>query len=112
MADVTALCKRIIVIDHGRLLFDGPLSGLIERLAPFKMIEIDLTRDVDGYDFERLGCVMAREERKVALRVPRDEAAAVTSRLLADLPVLDLTIEDPPIEDVIERVFRGDGGQA
>jgi ABC-2 type transport system ATP-binding protein len=112
MADVTALCKRIIVIDRGRILFDGPLSGLIERLAPFKMIEIDLTRDVDGYDFERLGCVMAREERKVALRVPRDEAAAVTSRLLADLPVLDLTIEDPPIEDVIERVFRGDGGEA
>lgn len=109
MADVTALCKRIIVIDHGRILFDGGLAGLIDRMAPFKMIAIDLTRDVDGYDFERLGCVLSREERKVALRVPRDEAAAVTSRLLAELPVLDLTIEDPPIEDVIERVFRGDG---
>jgi ABC-2 type transport system ATP-binding protein len=105
MADVTALCRRVIVIDHGRILFDGPLASLGERLAPFKVIAIDLDRDADGYDFARLGEVLSSDNRKVTLRVARDEAAAITGRLLGDLPVLDLTITDPPIEDVIQRVF-------
>ena len=109
MADVTALCKRIIVINRGRLLFDGPIADLSARLAPFKVIAIDLNHDVDGYRFEALGEVVSREERKVALRVPKDAAAAVTSRLLAELPVQDLTIEDPPIEDVIARLFSRGG---
>ena len=105
MADVTALCKRVVVIDHGRILFDGPLATLSNRVAPFKMITIDLSRNVDGYDFSGIGHVLESEDRKVTLRVAKDEAAEVTSRLLADLPILDLTIEDTPIEDVISRVF-------
>ena len=105
MADVTALCKRVIVIDHGRILFDGALADLAARLAPFKVIAIDLDRSPDGYDYQEMGEVLARQEHKVVLRVPRDRAAEITGRLLADLPVLDLTIEDPPIEDVIKQVF-------
>jgi ABC-2 type transport system ATP-binding protein len=110
MADVVALCKRIIVIDHGRILFDGPIASLSQRLAPFKVISIDLQDDMDGYAFERMGQVLSREGRKVKLRVGKEEAAGVTSRLLADLAVLDLTIEDPPIEDVIRQVFAGGKG--
>jgi len=105
MADVTALCKRLIVIDHGRILYDGPLADLSARLAPFKVIQIELTQNVDGYDFDRLGQVLRREHQKITLRIDKDEAAAVTTRLLADLPVLDLTIQDPPIEDIIRNVF-------
>ncbi|MBK8267938.1 MAG: ABC transporter ATP-binding protein [Planctomycetes bacterium] len=108
MADVTALCKRIIVIDKGHILFDGPLPELSRKLAPFKVIKIDLDRDLNGYDLAALGDVLVREERKVSLRVPKGEAASVTSKLLTDLAVLDLTIEDPPIEDVISRVFGGE----
>jgi len=107
MADVTALCQRIIVIDHGRILFDGSLALLGARLAPFKVISIDLQQDADGYAFDRLGQVIYHEGRKVTLRIGKDEAPAVTSRLLADLSVLDLTIQDPPIEDVIRQVFAG-----
>ncbi|HSW44675.1 MAG TPA: ATP-binding cassette domain-containing protein [Phycisphaerae bacterium] len=105
MADVTALCRRVIVIDHGRILFDGELADLATRLAPFKVIAIDLGRSPDGYDFQRMGEVLTRQGHKIVLRVPRDRAAEITGRLLADLPVLDLTIEDPPIEDVIKQVF-------
>ncbi|MEE8169668.1 MAG: ATP-binding cassette domain-containing protein [Phycisphaerae bacterium] len=106
MADVTTLCKRVIIIHHGRLLYDGPLAELSARLAPFKVITIDLDRDVDGFNFAALGCVLTREPRKAVIRVPKDQAPQITGRLLAELPVLDLTIEDPPIEDVIERVFK------
>jgi ABC-2 type transport system ATP-binding protein len=111
MADVTALCKRIIVIDHGRLLFDGALADLSTRLAPFKVITIDLDREVDGYDFAAMGHLLARSDRKVVIRVPKVQAAAITTRLLSDLPVLDLTIQDPPIEDVIARAFGGRGAE-
>jgi ABC-2 type transport system ATP-binding protein len=111
MADVTALCKRIIVIDKGKLLFDGPLSEIVYKLAPFKVIAIDLERDVADYNFAAIGDVLVREPRKVSLRIAKEKAAPVTSRLLSDLPVLDLTIEDPAIEDVIERVFAGHNGQ-
>ncbi|MBX3396992.1 MAG: ATP-binding cassette domain-containing protein [Phycisphaerae bacterium] len=107
MADVAALCKRIIVIDHGRILFDGSLSDLSRKLAPFKVIKIDLDRDFDGYDLATLGEVLTQEPRKLALRVHKSAAAAVTAKLLTDLAVQDLTIEDPPIEDVISRVFKG-----
>ena len=106
MADVTALCQRIIIIDHGHILFDGPLESLSERLAPFKVIKIDLDRELDGYDLASMGEVLSINHCKVVLRVPKNQAAAVTSRLLTDLPVLDLTIEDPPIEDVIATVFK------
>ncbi|MCA9255749.1 MAG: ATP-binding cassette domain-containing protein, partial [Phycisphaerales bacterium] len=105
MADVTALCRRIIVIDHGRLLFDGSLAELSTRMAPFKVIKIDLDRPVDDYRFESIGDVLSCDHRKVTLRVPRKEASTATAKLLNDLPILDLTIEDPPIEDVIARVF-------
>jgi len=105
MADVTALCERIIVIDHGRILFDGPLARISARLAPFKVIRLDLDRDVDGYDFNRLGHVIDHAGRKLTLRVPKDQATVTAGRLLSELPVLDLTIEDPPVEEVIRQLF-------
>lgn len=106
MADVTALCRRVVVIHHGRLLFDGALDELAERTAPFKVISIDTDRDLDGVGLGGYGEVVSCEPRKATLRVAKDQAAAVTGRLLADLPILDLTIEDPPIEDVIQQVFN------
>jgi ABC-2 type transport system ATP-binding protein len=88
MADVQALCKRVIVIHHGQLLFDGQLAALADRFAAYKTIE----------------AVLADGER-VSLRVPKAETSQATARLLAENEVSDLTVEDPPIEDVIEQVF-------
>lgn len=103
MADVEALCRRVVVIHHGRLLFDGDLLGLVERFSPHKTIVVDLR---DGHvDLSAYGEVVSSEEGRVTLRVPKADTPRITSRLLADLPVDDLTVEDPPIEDVIEHVF-------
>jgi ABC-2 type transport system ATP-binding protein len=88
MADVQTLCKRVIVIHHGQLLFDGQLAALADRFAAYKTIE----------------AVLADGER-VSLRVPKAETSQATARLLAENEVSDLTVEDPPIEDVIEQVF-------
>jgi ABC-2 type transport system ATP-binding protein len=103
MADVEALCKRIIVIHHGRILFDGALAKLAAQFNATKTIGVTL---IEGTaDFSRYGEVVNADDGKVSLRVARADAPKVTTRLLADLPVADLTIEDPPIEDVIESVF-------
>jgi viologen exporter family transport system ATP-binding protein len=112
MADVTALCRRVIVIHHGRILYDGDLDALVERMAPFKVIEIDLEYEPDGLDPGRYGELIRREGQKLALQVPKAETPAVTARLLAELPVLDLSVEDPPIEEVIGRVFQEPGAPA
>ena len=88
MADVEALCKRVIVIHHGRILFDGDLAALAGQFAAYKNIE----------------AVLADGER-VTLQVPRTETSRATAELLAAHDVHDLTVEDPSIEDVIEQVF-------
>ncbi len=103
MADVEALCRRVVVIHHGKLLFDGDLAGLVQRFSPHKTIVVEL--EDKGYDLQPYGEVVATEDSQVTLRVPKADTARVTGLLLANLPVTDLTVEDPPIEDVIEQVF-------
>jgi ABC-2 type transport system ATP-binding protein len=103
MADVEALCRRVIVIHHGRLLFDGDLVDLVRRFTVHKTIIVQLENP--GVDLRAYGDVVSSADGRVTLRVPTSATAGVTGRLLADLPVVDLTVEDPPIEEVIEQVF-------
>ena len=103
MADVEALCKRVIVIHHGKILFDGPLARLGDSLAAWKTIDVELQNG--AADLSAYGEVVESDVGRVKLRVPRAETARVTARLLAEQDVADLTVEDPPIEDVIELVF-------
>jgi ABC-2 type transport system ATP-binding protein len=103
MADVEALAERVVVIHHGALLFDGGLGALVARFSPHKTVIVDLERAADG--FERYGEVVAVDGLRATLRVPKSEAAAVTARLLAELPVVDLSVSDPPIDEVIDTVF-------
>lgn len=103
MADVEALCKRVIVIHHGQLLFDGDLSALVEKFSAFKTV--GFTVDAPAADWSQYGDVVSVDGSRVVMRVPREKASAVTSRLLNDLSVEDLTVEAAPIEDVIESVF-------
>ena len=103
MADVEALCERVIVIHEGRILFDGGLGTLSARFAGHKTIAV-VVADPDA-DLSSYGDVVTRDGDRTSLRVPKAETPATTGRLLAEHDVLDLTIEDPPIEDVIERVF-------
>ncbi|HMK09271.1 MAG TPA: ATP-binding cassette domain-containing protein [Anaerolineales bacterium] len=103
MNDVEALCRRVIVIHEGRLLFDGELASLIQRFTSHKTVVVQLETCPD--DLRGYGEVVSCEDGLVTLRVPKGETPRLTARLLADLPVIDLTVEDPPIEEVIERVF-------
>ncbi len=103
MADIEALCHRVIVIHEGQLLFDGALSALSQRFAAQKTIVVTLAEPAD---LGAYGEVVDESPTTVTLRVSRDDTAAVTGRLLAEQPVSDLTVVDPPIDDVIESVFE------
>lgn len=103
MADVEALCKRVIVIHQGHGLFDGELSKLVEQFLAFRTIA--LTMADDGADLSSYGEVITLEGNQVRLRVPRAKTAQITARILKEFRVDDLTVEDPPIEDVIKHVF-------
>ena len=103
MADVVALCRRVIVIHHGKILYDGDLSGLVDKFSAQKTIV--LTLPDSSVDLSAYGAVIARDADQVTLEVPKAETSRITARLLTDFPISDLTVEDPPIEDVIEDVF-------
>jgi ABC-2 type transport system ATP-binding protein len=103
MADVEALCKRVVVIHRGKLLFDGKLEELVRKFSTDKTIVLHL--DDWKRDFSSYGEVLERVEGSVKIRFPKEKAAEITGRLLAEVQVRDLTIEDPPIEDVIEQLF-------
>ena len=111
MDDVVALCRRVIVIHRGQLLYDGPLADLAERMAPYKIITATLrdgaaaTADLAAY-----GTVTARDEGRVTLKVDRHVAPERAARLVNELGdnLADISVEDPPIEEVIDRVFSGE----
>ncbi len=103
MADVEALCKRVVIIHHGKILFDGELKTLVQKFTEQKTIVVQIA-DCQA-NLASYGEVLSCEDGRFTLRVPRTDTARVTERILADLPVIDLLIEDSPIEEVIDRVF-------
>ena len=112
MADVTALCERVLLIHHGRLRYDGGLAALAKRLTPFKLIRVTLEGENGAAPVE-IGLpegaeLLERDGNRLTLRVGRSAAPELTARLLAALPVNDLSVEDPPIEAVIDQVYRED----
>ena len=112
MADVTELCPRVLLIQEGRLLYDGALAQLSERLAPFRLLRLTLSGDASPLailppDVAVIGDETSAAARNLTLRVPRLRTAAVTAELLVALPVVDLAVEDPPIEAVIDQIYKG-----
>jgi ABC-2 type transport system ATP-binding protein len=114
MADVVALCPRVILIHEGQLLYDGELKGLAEQLAPFKLIRVSMSNGAEGakpdgklgLDLPSGADFVERTNGHLTLRVTRALAPSVTAHLLNRLPVADLSVEDPPIEAVIDQIYQ------
>ena len=108
MDDVVALCRRVIVIHHGVLLYDGALADLAERMAPYKRITVTLRGTVG--DLSAFGEVVTSTENTATIHVPRTQAGERTARLVRELgdQLVDISVEDPPIEEVIDKVFASE----
>jgi len=107
MADIQALCRRVIIIDHGTIFFDGLLSEVVDRFADFKLITIHCegAQNRPKESLAQYGELIQQEAGSVKLKVKRDRVIPVCKALLDDLPVSDIDIEEVPIEDVIRQIF-------
>lgn len=106
MGDVEALCKRLIIINHGTLLYDGLLSNLVRKYAPYKVISVVFNEFVDAKKLGEMGDIKKFIYPELVLRVPNKETNETAAKILKHYSVGDLTIEDPQIEDVIRDVFN------
>ncbi len=105
MDDVAALCPRVIVIDKGQLSFDGGLEALVHKVRPEKRVTFRLKQAVDAGLLAGLGKVVTHEPAEVVLQVPSATVNETVGRALASLPVQDLTVENPPLEEVMSELF-------
>jgi ABC-2 type transport system ATP-binding protein len=110
MEDVLQLCPRVVVIDRGHLVYDGDLRALALRVRPDKRIVIRVSaegaRTPFAAELARLGQVVASGPDQATLQVPAEEVSSAVARVLAAMPVADLTVEDPPLEEVFAELFR------
>jgi ABC-2 type transport system ATP-binding protein len=104
MADIEALCPRVIIIDHGRIFFDGRLDEVLDRFADFKLVTIRFTA-VTAPNLQKYGHVVDRTPVSATLKVKRDRVIQACKALLDELPVNDIDIQEVPIEEVIRQIF-------
>jgi ABC-2 type transport system ATP-binding protein len=104
MADVETLCKRIVLIDEGTVKYDGALAELTTTLTAYKLITVTVADELLPV-WQIYGDIVEAEQGKAILRVKREQVAPVTARLLAELTVTDLAIENPPLERVIDQIY-------
>lgn len=110
MDDVKELCERIIIIEKGTKIFDGKLQKIIDQYARNKILSLVFSRNVSRKNLEEFGTIKEFEEDgssyTATLLVPRKQATTTASKILQKLPVVDLNIEEPPIEVIIREVFN------
>ncbi len=107
MDDVKELCERVIIIDKGKLLFDGSLSEIIKKFANHKLITVIFGDLVEEKDLKKIGVVKEFDYPKAVISVKRSEASASAARILESFSVADINLEEPKIEDIIREVFTG-----
>ena len=106
MADITALCDRVLLIHQGQLIYDGLLDGLLDRFAPYRQVKVELAESLSESELAQFGQIEAIEGQEVRFLVPREQLTPTISRILAQLEVRDLSVSDPPIEEIIGRLFQ------
>ncbi len=107
MEDVKALCPRVVVIDHGKLLFDGLLADLIAKYTKHKLVTLRLEKRIPLKTLQNFGTVTAYDYPSVTFSAVRSQTKQLALRLLKELPVEDIDVAEAKIEDVIKEVFGG-----
>jgi ABC-2 type transport system ATP-binding protein len=105
MKDVVALCRRVVIIALGRIIYDGSLEGIIDRFGGHKVVSLQMLNGEMPSNLDRYGEVLASEPPRIKLRVDRAVVPEVLSQILANHSVVDVSVEDPPMEEVIAEMF-------
>src|SRR3954463_12715296 len=104
MQDIEELCDRVIVIDHGKIFFDGPLDAIIDRFSRFKIISLSL-EEGPACVFAHFGEVFERKPMSVQVKVPRAQVTEIARNLLDNCKVTDINVQELPVEEVIRQLF-------
>jgi ABC-2 type transport system ATP-binding protein len=104
MQDIQELCERVIVIDHGKIFFDGPLDAIIDRFSSAKIISLTFEEGA-ACDFTRFGEVVEQKPMSVQLKVPRGQVTETARQLLDNCRVTDINVQELPVEEVIRQLF-------
>lgn len=105
MEDVEELCERVIIINHGELIYDGKLAKLLDSYIDHKILEVTFTEDIPSARLEELGTVKEKTKRRAVIEVPKENAKQVAIQLLNTFPVDDILINEVAIDDVIRKIF-------
>jgi ABC-2 type transport system ATP-binding protein len=105
MKDVAALCRRVVIIARGQIVYDGSLSGIIDQFSGYKVITLVFPNDEIPPGLERFGDVLSEQAPRVKLKVDRNGISESLAAILAQHTVEDVSVEDPPLEEVIAEVF-------
>lgn len=106
MADVEELCRRIIIIDAGKLIYDGSLDNLMKRYADYKIITLHFIGKIDGKKLSYFGKIKFISDNQAVLQIPQGQAKKVVVQLLDSFNITDLTVEKPELEDIISIIFN------
>jgi ABC-2 type transport system ATP-binding protein len=112
MKDVAALCRRVVVIAQGKIMYDGSLAGIIDRFSKHKVITLQLAEENMNAQWSRYGEVLDQQTPKVRLRIARDVVPEVLAAILANHHIEDVSVEDPPLEEVIAELFSQAGKES
>jgi len=104
MQDIEELCDRVIIIDHGKIFFDGPLNSIIDRFSGYKIISLTFAQPAER-DFSALGEVLQQTPVSVQIKVPRAKVTETCREVLAECTVLDINVQELPVEEVIRQLF-------
>jgi ABC-2 type transport system ATP-binding protein len=110
MEDVEALCDRVVIIDRGKVVYDGKLEEIVRQHVDQKTLAVTFREPVSQEALEEIGTVLHFASQKATICVPRAEASGRAARLLNEFPVADLNIEEPPVDEVIRHIFTAGKG--
>lgn len=106
MEDIRRLCDRVVIIDHGKLIYDGSYNNLTDKYADTKRLEIVLSHKVDPEKFKPYGEITAVRESQINLSVDRKHSTKITAEILEKFPVEDLTIHEKDMEEIVSEIFK------
>ncbi|MCX7919077.1 MAG: ABC transporter ATP-binding protein [bacterium] len=108
IGDIQELCHRVIIIDHGRIIFDGALETIVNQVADYKLVTIDFAYRITKEELEPFGEIVQIHDSRAIMKIKRTDTTRVSAQLLSQFEINDIDIEEEPIEDIIRSVLSGD----